>query len=59
MLGLAVYIAICIVVGLCGIDRRIGFFGTFFAAFLFSPLLVLPILLITAPLRRVAWRSRD
>jgi hypothetical protein len=36
-----------------------GFFGTFALAILITPLLVLPLLFITGPSRRIERRSRD
>jgi hypothetical protein len=45
------YLVFCFLVGLCGTQRRLGFFGTFFLAFLFTPPLVLVVLLLSAPKR--------
>ena len=53
MLEALVYITFCVLTGLCGIERRMGFFGTFLLALVTTPLLVLPVLLITGPSRRV------
>jgi hypothetical protein len=58
MLEVTIYIIFCILTGLCGIDRRMGFFGTFLLAILTTPLVVLPVLLLTGPSRRVEWRRR-
>lgn len=58
MLEAIVYIAFCLLTGLCGIERRMGFVGTFFLALVTTPLLVLPVLLLTGPSRRVEWRRR-
>lgn len=58
MLEPIVYIVFCFLTGLCGIDRRMGFFGTFLLAIVTTPLVVLPILLITGPSRRVEWQRR-
>jgi hypothetical protein len=58
MLEALVYIAFCLLTGLCGIERRMGFIGTFLLALVTTPLLVLPLLLITGPSRRVEWRRR-
>lgn len=52
MLESIAYIIFCVLTGLCGIDRRMGFFGTFFLALVTTPLVVLPVLLITGPSRR-------
>jgi hypothetical protein len=45
------YMVFCLLVGLCGSQRRIGFFGTFLASFFVTPVLVLIVLLLTAPAR--------
>jgi hypothetical protein len=59
MLESIVYIVFCLLTGLCGIDRRMGFLGTFVVALVTTPLVVLPVLLITGPSRRrVEWRRR-
>jgi hypothetical protein len=49
----------CALTGLCGIGRKLGFFGTFFLALITTPLVVLPLLLITGPSRNVEWRRRS
>jgi hypothetical protein len=53
-----IYIIFCVLTGLCGSDRRLGFFGTFFLALITTPLVVLPVLLLTGPNRRVEWHRR-
>lgn len=58
MLEALVYIVFCLLTGLCGIDRRMGFFGTFVLALVVTPLVVLPVLLITGPSRRAALRRQ-
>lgn len=58
MLEAIVYIVFCVLTGLCGMHRRMGFLGTFLVALVTTPLVVLPILLITGPSRRVEWRQR-
>jgi hypothetical protein len=50
-----IYVVLCLLTGLCGIHRRMGFFGTFLLAIVTTPLVVLPILLLTGPSRRVDW----
>jgi hypothetical protein len=47
-----VYVVFCLLTGLCGIQRRIGFWGTFIVALLVTPIPVLLILLLTASSRR-------
>jgi hypothetical protein len=50
--GIAIiYVAFCLLVGLCGAQRRIGFFGAFIISFLITPILMLLILIMTAPRR--------
>jgi hypothetical protein len=58
MLEATVYITFCLLTGLCGVDRRMGFFGTFAVALVATPLVVLPVLLLTGPSRRIEWRRR-
>ena len=58
MLEFIVYMIVCFLTGLCGINRRTGFLGTFVIALLTTPLVVLPVLLLTGPSRRVEWRQR-
>jgi hypothetical protein len=55
MVEATIYVAFCILTGLCGINRRMGFFGTFVIALITTPLVVLPVLLLTGPSRRVEW----
>jgi hypothetical protein len=55
MVEAAIYVVFCILTGLCGINRRMGFFGTFVIALVTTPLVVLPVLLLTGPSRRVEW----
>jgi len=58
-LGITAYIVFCILVGICGSQRRMGFTGTFILSLLITPLLVLIILLLTGPPRRVEEESRS
>jgi len=57
MLQVAIYIVFCLLTGLCGIDRRMGFFGTFLFAVVATPLVVLPLLLITGQSRNATSRN--
>jgi hypothetical protein len=57
MVEATIYVVFCILTGLCGINRRMGFFGTFVIALITTPLVVLPVLLLTGPSRRVEWRN--
>jgi hypothetical protein len=51
MLQLILYVVICALTGIGGIDRRGGYFMTFCLALVFSPMIVLPILLLSSPFR--------
>jgi hypothetical protein len=46
------YVIFCLLTGLCGIQRKLGFWGTFVIALLVTPIPVLLVLLLTAPSRR-------
>jgi hypothetical protein len=46
------YVVFCLLTGLCGIQRRLGFWGTFIIALLVTPIPVLLVLLLTAPRHR-------
>jgi hypothetical protein len=59
MLEAIAYIIFCVLTGLCGVNRRMGFLGTFLLALVTTPLVVLPVLLLTGPSRRIEWRPRD
>lgn len=59
MVEAVVYIVFCVLTGLCGSQRRLGFFGTFLVSIVVTPLVVLPVLLLTGPSRRVEWRLRE
>jgi hypothetical protein len=48
-----IYVVFCLLVGLCGTRRRIGFFGTFLASFLVTPVVVVIVLVLTEPRHRV------
>jgi len=56
MLEAIIYIILCLLTGLCGSQRRMGFLGTFILAIITTPLMVLPVLLLTGPSRRIEWR---
>jgi hypothetical protein len=55
---LAAYLVFCILVGLCGSQRRMGFTGTFLISLLITPLIALLVLLITGPSRRAEMARR-
>jgi hypothetical protein len=56
---LSVYLVFCILVGLCGSQRRMGFTGTFLLSLVISPIIALIVLLITGPSRRAAELDRQ
>jgi hypothetical protein len=56
-IALVLYIVFCLLVGLCGSQRRMGFIGTFIASLFFTPIVVLIVLLLTGPSQRV-WHRR-
>jgi hypothetical protein len=58
MVEAVIYVIFCVLTGLLGVDRRMGFFGTFFLAIITTPFVVLPILLLTAPSGRVGLHRR-
>ena len=53
-----IYIVFCILTGLCGSQRRMGFFGTFIMSLFITPIVMLIVLKLTAPSERVEWRQR-
>jgi len=57
MAEVILYLVFCVLTGLYGIERRLGFFGIFLLALATTPLLVMPALLITAPRRRIEWNG--
>jgi hypothetical protein len=54
---IAAYVVVCILVGFCGTYRRFGFFGTFIAAVLLTPVVTLIILMMTGPASVVRKRT--
>lgn len=52
------YVIFCLLTGLCGVQRRMGFLGTFIFALLVTPIPVLIVLLLTAPSRRFESQRR-
>jgi hypothetical protein len=53
-----IYVIFCVLTGLCGVQRRMGFIGTFIFALLVTPIPVLLVLLLTAPSRRYESQRR-
>jgi hypothetical protein len=58
MIEATIYILFCFLTGLCGSQRRMGFVGTFLISIFVTPLVVLPVLLLTGPSHRVEWHRR-
>jgi hypothetical protein len=57
-IAVVIYVVFCVLTGLCGSQRRLGFIGTFILSLLLTPVIVLPILMLTGPSRGVEWRPR-
>ena len=55
---LVAYLVFCVLVGLCGSQRRMGFTGTFLLSVAITPVLALLVLLITGPSRRAEHARR-
>ena len=51
-IAIVLYLIFCILAGLCGSHRRMGFFGTFLFSLIVTPVVVLLVLILTAPSRR-------
>jgi hypothetical protein len=56
--GLILYVVFAVLVGICGSQRRMGFIGTFIVSLVFTPVVVLIVLLLTGPSARIAWHRR-
>ncbi|MFY9624066.1 MAG: hypothetical protein WAL40_16315 [Rhodoplanes sp.] len=56
-IAIIVYVLFCILVGICGSQRRMGFTGTFILSFFVTPLVILIILLLTGPSQRAERRQ--
>jgi hypothetical protein len=57
-IALILYVVFSLLVGLCGSQRRMGFIGTFLLSLLFTPVIVLIVLLLTGPSQRAVWHRR-
>ena len=57
-IAIIIYVIFCLLTGLCGVQRRMGFLGTFIFALLVTPIPVLIVLLLTAPSRRFESQRR-
>ena len=52
-----IYLVFCLLVGLCGSQRRLGFLGTFILSLFITPVVMVIILLLTGPPRGAEWRQ--
>jgi hypothetical protein len=57
-IAIILYVVFCILVGICGSQRSMGFIGTFLVSLFFTPVIVLIVLLLTGPSPRIAWQRR-
>jgi hypothetical protein len=57
-IGVLIYLVFCLLTGFAGSQRRIGFFGTFLISFFITPPVMLLVLILTGPSRRVEWHRR-
>jgi hypothetical protein len=58
LMALILYIVFCVLVGICGSQRRMGFIGTFIISLFLTPVVVLIVLLLTGPSQRAVWYRR-
>jgi len=52
VVAVILYVAFCLLAGVCGSQRRMGFFGTFLISLVVTPVVVLLVLILTAPSHR-------
>ncbi len=52
MIELLIYVIFCALTGLFGIHRRMGFTGTFLLTLATTPLIMIPVLILTSRSRR-------
>jgi hypothetical protein len=57
-IALILYIVFCVLVGLCGSQRRMGFLGTFLLSLLVTPVILLIVLLLTGSSQRAVQYRR-
>jgi hypothetical protein len=50
----AIYFVLCLIAALFGVRRLIGFWGTLFLSIMLTPLVMLIMLLLTAPKKKIA-----
>ena len=51
-IAIILYLVFCLLAGLCGTHRRMGFLGTFLLSLVITPVLSLLLLILTAPSNR-------
>ena len=56
-IAVVLYVIFCLLAGLAGSQRRMGFFGTFLLSLVITPLLVSLLLILTRPSRAERDRS--
>jgi uncharacterized membrane protein len=52
-IAIILYVVFCLLAGICGTYRRMGFFGTFLLSLVITPVVMLLVLILTAPLHSV------
>jgi hypothetical protein len=57
VIAIVLYVIFCLLAGLAGSQRRMGFFGTFLLSLVITPLLVSLLLILTRPSRGEPDRS--
>jgi FtsH-binding integral membrane protein len=57
-IGVIIYLVFCLLTGLCGSQRRLGFLGTFLLSIFITPVVMLIVLQLTGPPRDREWRRR-
>ncbi len=52
-IAIAIYLVLCLIAGLFGMRRVIGFWGTLFLSVMLTPLVMLVMLLMLAPKKKI------
>jgi hypothetical protein len=52
VIAVILYVVFALLVGLCGSQRRMGFFGTFLISLVVTPVVAVLVLILTAPSNR-------
>jgi fumarate reductase subunit C len=53
-IAIAIYFVLCLIAGVFGMRRVIGFWGTLFLSVMLTPLIMLVMLLMLAPKKKMA-----